>query len=324
MIRMAVLGDSVAWGQGLQDPNKYASIVLAQLDPTGTGQLTMTAHSGAVIGAQGPPAGGKVGPEVPSATPTIRNQVDSVPNPGTVDLVLLNGGINDVTIQAILAPFTSNDDLRTATEKACHDDMILLLKKAVGRFVKPSCQFIVTGYYPILSTQSSLKEPGSTNLDLLLNHHGLPLAAYMNRTPIIDLVVSHALQFWRDSDVLLGGAVAETQAALGLGGRIAFVPSGFTESNALFAPMPFLFGFDPVTLGTQDLVPAERERECREAYPTLLDFLDCEVCRYASVGHPNTDGALRFANAILNQLQPDAPYILNKTPRQTKRERPET
>ena len=49
---MLVLGDSVMWGQGLEDGNKFYQLVFDQLSQKYAGlQAAMRAHSGAVIGA---------------------------------------------------------------------------------------------------------------------------------------------------------------------------------------------------------------------------------------------------------------------------------
>jgi len=61
------------------------------------------AHSGAVIGVDsGAPAGSCDG-EVPTAFPTILQQCEAAPDT-SVNLVILNGGINDIDIRYILNP----------------------------------------------------------------------------------------------------------------------------------------------------------------------------------------------------------------------------
>src|SRR5580698_4953428 len=98
--RIVNLGDSVAWGQGLAEADKYDVLVRAAVAPAA--ELTRLAHSGATIGTvliESGPADG----EVPVSRPTILDQCNNfTDSPETVDLVLVNGGINDVDLRNIL------------------------------------------------------------------------------------------------------------------------------------------------------------------------------------------------------------------------------
>ncbi len=42
----------------------------------------------------------------------------------------------------------------------------------------------------------------------------------------------------------------------------------------------------------------DRKNQCSLAYPEPTDFLAFEDCRYASVGHPNEEGAQCFADSV--------------------------
>jgi lysophospholipase L1-like esterase len=98
--RIVNLGDSVPWGQGLLEAEKYDILVKAALSAKYPGGVTLerSAHSGAVIGA-GIATGTSAPGEVPVARPTIIEQCEQFANaPETVDLVLVNGGINDVGV----------------------------------------------------------------------------------------------------------------------------------------------------------------------------------------------------------------------------------
>lgn len=68
-------------------------------------------HSGAVIGGRHTTRAqaGTLDGEIPSSTPTIRNQVilaqnDPNINPNNIDLIVLDGGINDVGVTTINNP----------------------------------------------------------------------------------------------------------------------------------------------------------------------------------------------------------------------------
>ena len=110
--------------------------------------------------------------EVPASRPSIIEQCDSYANsPETVDLVLMDGGINDVGIASILNPFALIPPLDVRVVHACHDGMLALLKKVIAKFSKPACHILVTGYYPILKrTKRSAKEcPRGNSLIPALN-----------------------------------------------------------------------------------------------------------------------------------------------------------
>src|SRR5204862_3113181 len=123
---------------------------LASNHPEGV-SLERRAHSGAVIGAFGATGVPQSG-EVPGSRPTIIEQCDTFANsPETVDLVLLDGGINDVGVATILNPLALFPSLASRVHSACHDAMLTLLRKVSAKFTKPSCNTLVTDYYLILS-----------------------------------------------------------------------------------------------------------------------------------------------------------------------------
>lgn len=300
--RIAVIGDSVAWGQGLLDAHKFSTLVAGNYGPPAEVDLFVAAHSGAVIETGDPGTMGASG-EVPEAVPAIIDQVDLVPDPQTIDLVLLNGGINDVSLGVILNPLTSTADLHIATVTACYTKMKALIAHATSVFTKTTCQFILTGYYPILSPDSdplSVSDAAVTHL-LGIYNNGIPATvASADQGPIIDKLVTLTMQFWRDSDQWLAQAVTDSAAKPRLGGRLVFVPTGFTESNALFASAPLLFGFGS-DLAPEDEVIAQRTTACNIQY-SPLDTINRVMCYHASVGHPNVAGASSIASVIQKTL----------------------
>lgn len=296
-MEIAVLGDSVAWGQGLVNEHKYSYLVAEHLGE----QPIVQAHSGAIIGADYNGDLVTADPEVPEHAPTILSQIDKISNPTDVDLVLLNGGINDIGVPTILNPSIKNSALQADIEKFCHVDMKRLLKKAVNTFTNDTCRFVVTGYYPILSSKSDPVEVEVDYLEKLLELHCLTIPTHFDRDPIVSHIVSLTEQFWNQSNDQLSKAVAETNSEMRLGNRIIFVPSPFTKENALFAGDPWLFGFN-ADLSPQDEVITERADACNYHYSDPFDFAQREVCHYASVGHPNVAGAKAIATAILNSL----------------------
>src|SRR5690348_5986491 len=91
--KIVVLGDSVTWGQGLLDDEKMHNLVAEGLG-VGIPDVTLLAHSGAVIGVGLNTAVPGVNGEVPVSYPTIVQQCQGFSDDiQGVDLVIVNGGI---------------------------------------------------------------------------------------------------------------------------------------------------------------------------------------------------------------------------------------
>ena len=80
-----------------------------------------------------------------------------------------------------------------------------------------------------------------------------------------------------------------------------FVDPGFTIFNALAAQNSLLW-----EIFEKDDVRDERVKQC-EPTKDLLGFTDPIYCNDASMGHPNPEGAKRYANRIISTLFPSAP-----------------
>jgi lysophospholipase L1-like esterase len=295
--RIAAIGDSIAWGQGLSPANKFANLVAASVGAPPLDDSLMVAHSGAIIGIHNPDSTSAIDNEIPVPAPMIIDELRTVPSPNTVDLVLLTGGINDVGLEMIVNPLTSLRYLRAATRQACYDDMRTLLGKVLGTF--PTARVRVIGYFPILSPASDpLAGPSGDPLLHLLGNFNSGFPQTLEREVILEAVTARTMQFWTDSTSDLQQAVTNTANG---DPRTVFVPAPFGPENAVFAPDPLLWGFAP-DLGPEDEVARARGVACDTQYPSLLDIVADEICHHASVGHPNVRGAQRIAEAILATL----------------------
>ncbi len=299
--RMVVIGDSVAWGQGLLEQHKYHTLV-AQGLPAGAGnaphEKTVIAHSFAIIGVGVGTNEGALDGEVPTAYPTIIQQVDGFnDDPRTVDLVLVNGGINDVDVRDILNPFTDTSHLQDWIEVHCRMHMKAWLDKVLAKFTLPTARVIVTEYYPILSGQSDpdlfkpfLKAIGAPWFDFLADEL---------EDEIIEKIVKHCKVFSDQSATALQNAVNDANGAATGGGRVKFVSSGFGPENAADAHTPWLFGVDGDDLSPEDEVIASCPVSCDTCE---ADPLQRWECYRASAGHPNPDGAKQYVAQILASL----------------------
>lgn len=290
-----VLGDSVTWGQGLLPQHKIDFLITQKLGDAST-IVERRAHSGAVIGVGLNGQTGAPDGEIPDSYPTILTQSTSFTNaPESLDLVLLNGGINDIDIRTILNPTTSFKSLGDRTKLHCYDHMVTLLSTLGARCPSPSTKIVVVGYYPILSTDSELMR-----ILPMLEVHGIGIPSNLYNGPILDKVISLCMQFWNDSNMWLERAVTDANASDGHN-RMIFIRSPLSEKNSVFATDPWLWGVN-ADLGPQDEVSKTRGSACQIFYCDEGDWLSKEQCFRASAGHPNVAGAAAIASAITAQL----------------------
>ncbi|MDD5542210.1 MAG: hypothetical protein PHX83_03480 [Acidobacteriia bacterium] len=293
-LRMVSIGDSVAWGQGLRDKEKYDVLVGDTLRRHYSKvTLQRLAHSGAVIGAfsaSGPIAKG----EVPVARPTLLEQCESFSDsPEKVRLVLLSGGIHDIDIRTILNPLVPRAVLSAKTRAFCGQSMAELLERAKARFKHPHCRIIVTGYYIIWSHHSEIGKLGD-----FLRIHGIAQPSFIEDQWMGSAVAERCRQFYEESTFCILKAVRDTGDP-----RIVFVDSGFTEDNAVFSSHTYLFGLnDDFGLSPEDPMAAERHASCDATFDRL-HILEREQCYRASAGHPNLAGAQQYAHRILGMLE---------------------
>lgn len=288
---LVVFGDSVTWGQGHLDKNKFVHIVADQLHL----QVRMHAHSGATIGV-GDTHSGRCGPEAPNHYPTILQQLAaSTDDPSETGLVVVDGGINDISVETILNPLTSEAYLRNVTRRYCHDDMVQLLQQLLEKFTSEATPVVVTSYFPIFSHES--------NFQFVLRYlagRGIapaPALQEAEREAFALRSVELALLFWQESRTQLGRAVATIGSD-----RVLFADVPFQEANAMFAPAPWLFNvhFEGARLVPEDDVIAQRYQQCVLCH--LREPFKVPACDIASAGHPNVLGARQFADTILSVL----------------------
>ena len=279
-------GDSIVWGQGLREEDKFSTWVVQWLNeyhPNLRAFKMVKAHSGAITGAgdvaddPGWPA------EVPSPYPTIRRQADaySGSDPNDVDLIVIDGGINDVGIRTIFNPRTIQEDLRSHIRYACGTLMPNLLLAVAAKFQNPRTKILVLGYYPILSARSR-----PAGIIPMMTAFGVPAIGPAGWNPWRS-VVDNALLWKSYSDQLIQEAVARANSAYP--GRFVWVTPGIKPENSAFAPDPWVFGVQLPHGAAEDIVAADLERRAFGFRP--------------SAGHTNRWGARAYFNAIYPVLQ---------------------
>jgi lysophospholipase L1-like esterase len=294
------LGDSVTWGQGLLDTHKFDRLYAGQ------SLLPRLAHSGAIIGAETDSSNQKEYPELPVPYPSLWQQITAVTDWSDVDLVIVNGGINDVSLTRILNPWIAADHISDLTRQFCQGEMTKLLGRLASKLVKPGARIAVVGYYPILSGESNFENEKQPRILMEMNGVATSSAAIertFDVTTLVPQIVTNCLAFWTASTVSLKAAVDKVNADLGVT-KCSFVDTTFSETNALWAADPLLWELS-ATLDAEDEVTELRDRACDARYGDLAhipEWGQWYQCDRASVGHPNVRGAARVAVALEDTL----------------------
>ncbi len=294
---LLVLGDSVPWGQGLKEPEKHHSLVLdwiRRFHPDLSLSKEVMAHSGAVIGMNAPRGLPFVDGEVPNDFPSILDQVFRfTSDPAQIDLVLVNGGINDVGVDKIFNPLTRSSDLSIRIRQHCFVDLKLLLHELHARIPGAHTRFLISSYYPVLSNESD-----ALRIPIFCQLFGIGLANFLFPRNPVAKVIANSLLFWNESTRLISDAVDQVNVETG-SNRFHLVKPAFEAVNAAFAPQPWVFGIKANTL-PQDEIAAQRALACIRDED---DLLQRELCFRASAGHPNRWGSQAYFNATFPILQ---------------------
>ena len=302
------LGDSVMWGQGLSDAHKFRNKVGEWLK-TSLGKSNVLVHWTAHSGAVTYPVPGETATEtdilpgeVPSHYPSIGYQITNLAQtkvePVDVDLVLVDGCINNVGVTTILNPFTSENGLRDATRSYCTAGMQNILSEVGRKFV--NAKVVVNGYFPIVSRLSDL-----SSVVALLMGVGVVTAGLIPPDPIFGGAVTAGFReraavlsdlFFQESTSSLQ-LVANGMNSLPppLGGRFRYASLSVGPDNAYAAPNSWLW-LIPARGIVEDEAFNGRSRDCQTFQKTDL------LCYGASMGHPNVKGAQAYTNAITSVI----------------------
>jgi lysophospholipase L1-like esterase len=193
MGRMLVLGDSILWGQGLEEVDKCSSLVAAAWSAATATPIDVQrfAHSGADIWDDGPrdlmaalnpepPAfpegdfsvGDDAVDKTPASSPTLSPEEGEIPKPEpyllaqilaagrllaneVVDLVLVDMGVNDTEIYNLVLP-GKRTDVVVARARSLAPRVRFALDRIGATF--PQARVLVTGYYPLVSLQTDADE----------------------------------------------------------------------------------------------------------------------------------------------------------------------
>ena len=335
-MKIVAAGDSVVWGQGLLHVSKFVSLLHKQMTGAPWPIAGMRARSGAIIGiskmigVSRPASGLDAGilSEVPLDAPTIVEQVRSTPaaEAAAADLLILNGGINDVGVNTLLSAhlFDSERLLDPSIQTYCYSDMMGLLAEARARF--PRATIAVLGYYPLLSDDSNIAWVAL--LLFLLGSSAGVVAGVLASAALTSKIVRNALYFHQRQLYWLRRAVTDFNRRSHSHAGVLFVHPGFTARNSVGATTPLLFQptlppsvetwitecLRSITSG--DLArlvtvlttvdPHDPQNDMRRAGCNVVYASDIGLnmrCRVAAIGHPNEPGAACIAQSIRTQCE---------------------
>lgn len=330
--RLLVVGDSLIWGQGLEEKDKAYAHVAEWLRREAFGKprdvdLKVQAHSGATIRFDAKEAekyrrAGKnenhyYKGEVNVSTPSMFKQVETASDeyraagrPRGADMVILSAGITDISVEGVLDPFGDIKKLPPLIEEVC--------RKRVGELLghvsttNPDALIVLVGYFPMISPRSSKGKVFNGWLETLntpgvlqsVANNGLIRPLVFNR--IFKKAVKRSRLWMTESDRHLRLAVDGLNAKTGRT-RAVFIASPLTEEHSVEAPDTKLFRMRADGTVTDPLY-VERKADCKVAFDELKRSTGIDYsprrCSVAAVGHPDQAGSRLYADAIITTLRP--------------------
>jgi hypothetical protein len=246
--------------------------------------------------------------EIPKKVPSILHQVEEYrgpPEPDKVNLILLDGCINDVgATTRLLDDQISHSHLASVIYNACYTDMKTLVQKVSSKF--PNAIIIVTGYFPAISEYNL---PWVRDLITLLSEDfrlnwswEWPPGWTIDSDVNTDVIISHWALWHRDSNALIGKVVQESVDPANK--RIFFVDPKFGPENVAFGPRALLYHYEGFAFAPMAVDPLKELRKavCNQELPRSTDMTERIGCHVASLSHPTADGAKQYATEIMKVL----------------------
>jgi hypothetical protein len=332
-LNMLVLGDSILWGQGLKDEHKAWYQVKTWLQKTAGRDVRekIEAHAGAIVGSaadlrtnSATPVDGEVNRALPSVNDEIDDALKSYADPSRVDLVLVDGCINDVNALNLLNAANPADGISRLTAARCGAPMEQLLGRITSSF--PSAHVIVTGYFPIISEKTS----NSLLMKFVARQfYKGPDSQQVSGKRLPERLIAISSTWYEVSNKTFAEAVKKANAELAAKGsrqRVLFAEIHFLPEYSFNAPDTGLWGFNAsflrkllavisvgkISLRTNDERRKQRIAGCDEFFKRPASENDQQkrdrdlrrmLCHYGSIGHPNRKGALIYSEAIIDQVK---------------------
>ncbi len=222
------------------------------------------------------------------------------PDAEDVDIVLLNGGTNDIDL-GWLMDFSKHayNDVVDAIEKYCYRHQKHLLEKTRERF--PNALVVLVGY-PIFLSEWTSYPKARQYLKAFRYDFAKQLVGRLKTYLLIERVVDGGLVFARAHQHYMRKAVAERSQIEAREGHpgVMYVSRGFGVINAFEGPAPWGWGqsnddtYDRREHFVLDLVEPKTDLGLPELKPKMLS---------AAIGHPNRKGSKKTAAAIVDRYR---------------------
>jgi len=235
---------------------------------------------------------------------------DEPPDGEDVDLVILDGGTNDIELGWLNDPTAAGrSTIFQATKRHMYDDMTGsdgLLRQARRKF--PNAVIALVGEPAYASNRTDTDASFA-----FLTQSSWVAAVYPG---VVEQSVDNALNFAHMVAYWLRRSVAE-EAWADDGPGIVYAPPGYGVVNSMMADWPWSWGFVPnggdgySPDDTVDLrrrvCDAENDREPGDRPGSARGDDEDEVaypaCPAASIGHPNHEGCRQYADAIVRRYK---------------------
>lgn len=343
-LRAAVVGDSVVWGQGHAAPLKFYNLAFAALRAARSLDVVVErdAHFTAQSGAQasnvdrgafvvGLPLPAKVQPrsevsgEIPSARPSVRDQLRGLlPDRASIDLLVMDGGANDIDFVAAGMPFDGSQDeaVESATQyvkdqakrsgmaakeyffSRFFEERLASIGLALADAARLEADFtFYTGYYPGLSEETSVDELVGLTTGVgaawiasgLLGPLGLLVGLFAGlkaREKVVQ--ATRQVEYFYAK---LTGELTRHIARHNLAGRAAahYVSPRFTRDNAMFAAKSWVYA---PTDGGDAAIKKKRTALYKARTGEEAGF----VVENAHAAHPNVEGSRQYGRRLAEEI----------------------
>jgi len=329
-LHLLVVGDSLIAGQGLREEDRFYSLTRDWLRDEvvrDSGRVFMKnlSHSGsnvylnedekAALQEAEKAIDEFYHPEVNFSFPSISTQVEVARReyeaegvtPEDVDLIMVTGGITNISVKGIINPFQGEKELRRDIVRYCNGYMGRLLSEMAGSF--PNALIAVIGYYPMISPKSSTGMIYNAVLEL----YGFPgpFKPVMNNLltkqffKILHSKMTKRSRIWSEgSDRELSAVVDEHNRRTGREMAV-FVKSPIDESTWFGTRNSLLWKMGKKGRSEDDLYDI-RVKACDAAIESVNDVdltFKRRFCELSGLGHPNPEGSRAYAEAIKKGLE---------------------
>lgn len=312
--KVAVIGDSIAWGNGLSRDETYFTQVATSLRDTlkMPVEVTVYAHSGAKISNEVSleAIGSRVSGIIPDANlnkgyPTLMDQAAKVSS--DTDLILVSGGINDVGIMNVLnvnKPANGETGVYSLSEKSIKRPMTELLTYLLDK-TEADTKIVVTGYYPIISSDSTIESQDQVVTIAAQSHEmartGLANGLNINENNINEesRLAENSRAFYGASKDSLISAVDDANKEDNDRNRVVFADPSFEVKNSYGASDSFLGELNPDYTSNDDQYPYRSAVVARNSEGNPIEDYENQI---NAIGHPNTKGASQYADVIKTTL----------------------